>query len=105
LKYRRSIPPAFQRAVGKGVLPVIVINLIIGYEIPGIDNSAHIGGLISGALLAAVIPYKEPGSSTPQIYKIIQGILIVLVLLSFYEVAVHYYGPAISFRNLSQIVE
>src|SRR6266566_8375796 len=35
-KYRSSIPPAFQRAVGRGVLPVIVINLIIGFSIPGI---------------------------------------------------------------------
>src|SRR5205823_2368898 len=37
-KYHRVIPQAFQKAVGRGVFPVIAINLIIGYMIPGIDN-------------------------------------------------------------------
>jgi rhomboid protease GluP len=104
-KYRSTIPPMFQRAVGKGVLPVIVINLVIGWRIPQIDNSAHVAGLVSGALLAAIIPFKKPGSSTPQLFKILQMILAVVVLLSFYEVAVHYQGPAISFQNLSRIME
>lgn len=104
-KYRSSIPPAFQKAVGRGVFPVIAINLFIGYLIPGIDNSAHTAGLISGALLAAIIPYKKPGSATPGLFKALQIVLIVVVVLSFYEVAAHYQGPGISFRNLSQIVE
>jgi rhomboid protease GluP len=104
-KYRSVIPPMFQRAVGRGVFPVIAINLFIGYMIPAIDNSAHVAGLVSGALLAAIIPFKKPGSSTSNLFRIIQTILVVVVLLSFYEVAVHYNGPAISFRNLSRIVE
>jgi rhomboid protease GluP len=103
-KYRNSIPPMFQRAVGKGVIPVIVVNLFIGM-LPGIDNSAHVGGLIAGALLAAVIPFKKPGSITPAFFRIFQWVLIIVVLLSFYEVAVHYSGPGISFRNLNRIVE
>ena len=104
-KYRSTIPPMFQRAVGKGVFPVIAINLFIGYMIPAIDNSAHVAGLISGALLAAIIPYKKPGSSTPDFFKVIQAILIFVVVVSFYEVVTHYYGPAISFQNLSRIME
>jgi hypothetical protein len=64
-----------------------------------------VAGLLSGALLAAIIPYKKPGSSTPHFFKLVQAVLIVVAILSFYEVATHYYGPAISFRNLSRIVE
>lgn len=104
-KYRGSFPPMFQKAVGKGVFPVIAINLVIGYMIPGIDNSAHVSGLIVGALLAAVIPYKFPGASTSGVYKFFQAVLAVVVLLSFYQVAVHYDGPAISFRNVFKLVE
>ena len=104
-KYRTSIPPMFQRSVGKGVLPVIVINLFIGYMIPVIDSSAHVAGLVAGALLALIIPFKKPGSATPELFRVLQMILAVVVLLSFYEVAVHYHGPAISFRNLSRIME
>ncbi|HEV7571249.1 MAG TPA: rhomboid family intramembrane serine protease [Thermoanaerobaculia bacterium] len=37
----------------------IVVNLAIGYEVPHIDNYAHIGGLISGLLLG-FIPHRIP---------------------------------------------
>lgn len=61
-KYRRELPPAFRRALRAGVLPVIVINLAIGFSFPFIDNAAHIGGLITGAVLTLVIPYIAPGA-------------------------------------------
>lgn len=43
------------------VIPLIVLNLIIGFTISGIDNAAHIGGLIGGYLLtmAVGVPYKS----------------------------------------------
>jgi len=103
-KYRGSIPIAFQKAVGR-VIPIIAINLLIGFLIPQIDNSAHVGGLVSGALVAAIIPFQRPGSETPNAFKILQAALILVVVLSFYEVAIHYRGPAISFRNLHRLVE
>src|SRR5215470_9334146 len=72
LRYRDSLPPFVKRAVGTGVLPVIVINLIIGFTIPEIDNSAHIGGLLAGAALAAVVPYQRPGAQTPGVFRTVQ---------------------------------
>jgi rhomboid protease GluP len=60
-KYRRELPSAFRRAFGAGIFPVIAINLFIGFTVPFIDNSAHIGGLITGAVLALVVPYIAPG--------------------------------------------
>src|SRR5437588_8953370 len=74
IRYRDSIPPFFKRAVGTGVLPVIVINLIIGFTIPQIDNSAHLGGLIAGAVLAGVVPFQKPGAETPNVFRSIQMI-------------------------------
>src|SRR5262252_8271023 len=100
IRYRSSIPPFFKRAVGTGVLPVIIINLIIGFTIPAIDNSAHIGGLLAGAALAGIVPFQKPGAETQGIFKTIQMLLLALVVVSFYEVAVHYDGPRLSVRNL-----
>jgi hypothetical protein len=59
-KYRRELPPAFRRAFGSGILPVIAINLFIGFTVPFIDNAAHLGGLVTGALLALAVPYQGP---------------------------------------------
>ena len=43
------------------IIPLILINLAIGFVIPGIDSTAHIGGLIGGCLLtmALGVPFKS----------------------------------------------
>ena len=102
LRYPSAIPPFFKRAVGTGVLPVIVINLIIGFTIPQVDNSAHIGGLLAGAALAAIIPFQKPGAETPTGFRSIQVALLAMIAVCFYEVGTHYDGPRLSVRNLTR---
>jgi membrane associated rhomboid family serine protease len=105
IRYRNSIPPAFKRAVGTGVLPVIVLNLIIGFTIPAVDNSAHISGLLAGAALAAIVPFQKPGEETPGFLKGMQMLLLATVVVSFYEVVRNYDGPNLSARNLSRVTQ
>jgi membrane associated rhomboid family serine protease len=102
IRYRSSVPPSFARAVGTGVLPVIVINLIIGFSIPAIDNSAHISGLLAGAILAAVVPFQRPGEETNAGFRFIQIALLAMIAVCFYEVGIHYQGPRLSARNLAR---
>lgn len=102
IRYRKNIPPFFARAVGTGVLPVIVLNLVIGFAIPGIDNSAHIGGLLSGAALAAIVPYQRPGDETRGIFAILSFSLLALIGLCFFNVWKHYDGPHLSVRNVGR---
>jgi rhomboid protease GluP len=102
IRYRSAIPPFFKRAVGTGVLPVIVLNLIIGFTIPAIDNSAHIAGLLAGAALAAVVPFQKPGDETNPGFRLLQFGLLALVAVCFYEVGTHYDGPRLSARNLTR---
>lgn len=61
IKFRHELPEDFKRAFGTGMLPTILINLYIGYVFPFIDNSAHLGGLFAGAVLALLVDYKRPG--------------------------------------------
>src|SRR5262249_44670109 len=96
IRYRASIPPFFKPAVGSGGLPVIVINLFIGFTIPGIDNSAHIGGLLAGAVLAAVVPFQKPGAETLPVFRTIQIALLALIAICFFNVAKNYDGPHLS---------
>lgn len=37
------------------IVPVILINLILGFSLSGIDNAAHIGGLLGGLLIAIAL--------------------------------------------------
>ena len=61
------------------ILPVIVLNLILSFVVPGIDYFGHIGGLIGGILgcMAVGVKYKEPNRDK------INGIVIYTVLLIF----------------------
>ena len=93
LKYRRELPEGFKRAFGTGMLPVILVNVAIGFALKGvIDNAAHMGGLLSGAALSAVISYKRPGQSTSVTiaWRIAQIAALLLVLISFLFVWKHY---------------
>lgn len=42
-------------AIKNQIIPIIVMNLIIGFMISGIDNASHIGGLIGGYLSSMAI--------------------------------------------------
>jgi rhomboid protease GluP len=102
IKYRKSVPAFFAKAIGKGVLLTVAINLVIGWQIPQIDNSAHLGGLVTGMLLAAVVPFQKPGETTGPAFKVVQGVLVVVIGVSFFQVATRYNGPSPSLQNLAR---
>lgn len=43
-------PLQFRVYLGKAILSTLVINLVYGLSVSGIDNSAHLGGLVGGFL-------------------------------------------------------
>lgn len=61
------------------VIPVIIINLLIGFMLPGIDNFCHIGGLVGGYLLTMVlgVPGKTRKSDR------INGSIVLILLVAF----------------------
>ena len=92
IKFRRELPEGFKRAFGTGLLPLILINLFIGFMGRGfIDNAAHLGGLASGAALALVVDYKRPGerATITITWRTLQILALALVCVSFVMVARH----------------
>ena len=61
------------------LIPVIIVNLFLGFSMSGIDNAAHVGGLIGGyfATMIVGIKYKSTKSET------INGIIVYTLLVSF----------------------
>ena len=64
------------------VLKNIALNIVIGLSVSGIDNSAHIGGLIFGTLAGAVFaPIRIPGIGLNQRGRAVLGGIVLLAVL------------------------
>ncbi len=61
------------------VIPVILLNLVIGFMVPSIDVSAHLGGLIGGLLTSMAIGIGDKGRKTDQI----NGVVVLLLIYAF----------------------
>ena len=61
------------------IIPLIVINLLLGFMVPGIDNAAHIGGLIGGALMMIGVGVKYKSSN----FERINGLIVSAIYLGF----------------------
>ncbi|MBQ3468704.1 MAG: rhomboid family intramembrane serine protease [Bacilli bacterium] len=61
------------------IIPLIVLNLVLGFLVPGIDNAAHIGGLIGGflALMALGVKYRSKVSEQ------INGTILTIIYIAF----------------------
>lgn len=96
IKFRKELPEGFKRAFGTGLLPVILLNLFIGFVGRRfIDNAAHLGGLFAGAALALVVNYHRPGETAKMtlIWRVVQIASIALVLISFARIVQHFNDP------------
>ena len=61
------------------IIPLIILNLGLGFFIGGIDNAAHIGGLIGGALATIAVGLKHKTST----FERINGVIILLIYIVF----------------------
>ena len=65
------------------IVPLIVFNLALGFIIPGIDNLAHIGGLIGGYLSSMALGVSDKSSTQEKVNGWIVLILLIIFLTAF----------------------
>ena len=61
------------------IIPVIIINLVIGFISPGISNAAHIGGLIGGIAVSFMLGINDKNEKSSRI----TGTIITVILTAF----------------------
>ncbi len=67
LRYRRRLTPPVRRVLLRAPVEIIVLNLALGFAVRIIDNSAHIGGLVTGFALAFLL------SAQPRVRAALEG--------------------------------
>ena len=69
------------------IIPLIIINLVIGFTFSGIDNYGHIGGLIGGALATMALGVKHKSTTSERINGTI--ITIIIFVFLYYLMMMH----------------
>jgi membrane associated rhomboid family serine protease len=59
------------------VIPILIVNLVITFGVPGISIAGHLGGLVTGGLAAAGLAYAPQKNRT----LIQAGVIIAILLL------------------------
>ena len=66
-------------AMRSEIIPIIILNLFIGFATPGINNAAHIGGLVGGVLVTRAVGIKYKSTTG----DMINGIIMTLIFAAF----------------------
>lgn len=74
-KYRATL----NNFLRSSILPTIFINLILGFLLPNVDVSAHVGGLIGGVLTSLIVGVEDKKRKTDQI----NGIIVLILMIAF----------------------
>lgn len=61
------------------IIPLILLNLMVGFLSPGINNAAHIGGLIGGILMTMAVGVAYKSSTSEKI----NGWVLTIIYVSF----------------------
>ncbi len=59
----------FGEISGRGLLFMVVVSLYYGFTSEGVDNFAHIGGLLAGFVLAILLYWKRKQKTSPDIWS------------------------------------
>jgi membrane associated rhomboid family serine protease len=66
----------------------ILINAVIGFVVPGIAWQAHLGGLLTGIAVAAIIAQTSPKERRRLQWPGVALVVVVLVVLAVAKYAV-----------------
>lgn len=76
------------RSIARQFLILVVFNLVADLFMPGVDLAGHIGGLIGGFLMAAVVGAPRLGR-IDLLKRLLSGIILIVAIFVFSGMGLH----------------
>ena len=81
---KRFIPPDVRKSITKSTLRFAGINLLIGAALPITDNTGHIGGLLGGLALGAIMGRRLEATPEARLYRRMVSVLFLVAFAVIY---------------------
>jgi rhomboid protease GluP len=95
-----SVPRSALSGTLRSLGAFVVYNLVFGFVLPGVDNTAHIGGLITGLIVGALIALIAPRQDqAPRRAAVI--LVMILALAGCAIGTAHHYGVPLRFGRVN----
>ena len=78
---KKSAKNLCKNFVKNQLIPIIILNLVIGFSSTGIDNFGHIGGLVGGVLGTMAIGIEGKSTTTERINGVILSIIYIALVI------------------------
>jgi membrane associated rhomboid family serine protease len=69
------------------IIPILVINLVFTFTVPGISMAGHLGGLAAGAIVAAGLAYAPQKNRNAVQTAVCVGFAVLLIVLTLARTA------------------
>jgi rhomboid protease GluP len=86
-----SVPRAALSGTLRSLGAFVFYNLIFGFALPGIDNTAHIGGLVTGLIVGGLVALIAPHHDRP-LRRVAVFLAMIVALAVLAAGAAHYHG-------------
>jgi rhomboid protease GluP len=100
-----SLPSVAIGGTLRSLIVFAVFNLGFGGMFPGVDNAAHIGGLVSGLILGALIAKLSPQQDAPLRRAGVVGVVALALLAAGFGVRSWRGGPMRMARGFEELGE
>ncbi|WDE96199.1 rhomboid family intramembrane serine protease [Lentisphaera profundi] len=108
LMRRSEVPERTFKSLKNNMLQIVVLNFVFGMSIPGIDNAAHMGGLVGGFIGAALMsrsldPKKRKAQFIP---KLLLGLICLpLICIGIWESGIIQNKPILIFHQVANTLD